>query len=122
MAEISGTCDARFSDVRSLLDANLESGADVGASIHITVAGQAVVDLWGGWVDANHTAPWTEHTITNVWSTTKTMTALAALMLVDRGLLDVDEPVGTYWPECAANGNEHVLLRHVLSHTSGVSG
>ena len=58
----------------------------------------------------------------NVWSTTKTMTSLAALVLVDRGLLDVDAPVAQYWPEFAANGKEGVLVRHLMSHTSGVSG
>lgn len=122
VAEISGTCDPKFAEVRAILDANLDSGADVGASVHVTVGGRPVVDLWGGWVDPEHTGAWTEHTITNVWSTTKTMSALAALMLVDRGLLDVDEPVATYWPEFAANGKDGVLVRHVLSHTSGVSG
>jgi CubicO group peptidase (beta-lactamase class C family) len=48
--------------------------------------------------------------------------ALAAMMLHDRGLIDVYAPVATYWPEFAANGKEHVQVRHLLSHTSGVSG
>ena len=61
-------------------------------------------------------------TITNVWSSTKTVTSLAALMLVDRGELDVDAPVAKYWPEFAANGKQDVLVRHLLSHASGVSG
>ena len=72
--------------------------------------------------DEARTAPWQADTITNVWSTTKTVTSLAALMLVDRGELDVDAPVARYWPEFAAAGKEGVLVRHLLSHTSGVSG
>ncbi|MFN8517568.1 MAG: serine hydrolase domain-containing protein, partial [Chloroflexia bacterium] len=75
-----------------------------------------------GWRDAERTTPWTEETIVNVWSTTKTVTNLAALMLIDRGLLDPHAPVANYWPEFAANGKEAVLVRHILSHTSGVSG
>jgi CubicO group peptidase (beta-lactamase class C family) len=63
-----------------------------------------VVDLWGGWADEARTVPWAENTITCVFSTTKTMTALAALVLVDRGELDLDAPVATYWPEFAARG------------------
>src|SRR5207245_3002562 len=59
---------------------------------------------------------------TNVWSSTKTVTSLAALMLVDRGELDVDQPVAKYWPEFGANGKQDVLVRHVMSHGSGVSG
>ncbi|MEP6625863.1 MAG: serine hydrolase domain-containing protein [Acidimicrobiia bacterium] len=122
MADIAGICDDRFTELRDILSANLDSGADVGASVALTIDGEFVVDMWGGWVDAEHSAPWVEDTITNVWSTTKTMAALAALMAVDRGLLDVDAPVAKYWPEFAANGKEAVLVRHLLSHTSGVSG
>ena len=122
MAEINGSCDTRFSELRDILSSNLDSGADVGASVAVMIDGECVVDLWGGWIDAQHSAPWVENTITNVWSTTKTMTALAALMAVDRGLLDVDAPVATYWPEFAANGKDLIAVRHLLSHTSGVSG
>ena len=96
MAEINGFCDAQFSELRDILNANVDSGADVGASVAVMIEGESVVDLWGGWVDADHSAPWVEDTITNVWSTTKTMAALAALIAVDRGLLDVDTPVATY--------------------------
>ncbi len=63
-----------------------------------------MVDLWGGWADEARTVPWGEDTITNVFSTTKTMTTLAALVLVDRGDLDLDATVARYWPEFAANG------------------
>ena len=122
MAEIQGSCDERFAAMRELLSESIDSGADVGASVAVTVDGASVVDIWGGWIDEAHSAPWAEHTVTNVWSTTKTMLALSALMLVDRGLLDVDAPVATYWPEFAANGKGGVLVRHLMSHTSGVSG
>src|SRR6202035_1312761 len=61
-------------------------------------------------------------TTTNVWSSTKTVTSLAALMLAERGDLDVDQPVAKYWPEFGANGKQDVLVRHVMSHSSGVSG
>jgi CubicO group peptidase (beta-lactamase class C family) len=122
MAEIHGKCDPRFAAMSDILSANIDSGADVGASTAVMLDGELVVDLWGGWVDADHSAPWEQHTITNVWSSTKTQMALCALMLVDRGELDVDAPVAQYWPEFAANGKDGVLVRHLLSHTSGVSG
>src|SRR5207253_2446913 len=61
-------------------------------------------------------------TIINVWSTTKTMTNLSALILADQGEIDLDAPVATYWPEFKANGKENVLVRHILSHTAGVPG
>lgn len=66
--------------------------------------------------------PWAEDTIVNVWSTTKTMTFLSALLLVDRGELDLYAPVRHYWPEFAAGGKQGVEVRHLLAHTSGLSG
>ena len=122
MVDVQGTCDARFEPVREVLAEQLDSGNDTGASIVVDVDGRTVLDLWGGWCDPGHGRPWTENTITNVWSTTKTVTNLAALMLADRGLLDPYAPVAKYWPEFAENGKERVEVRHVLSHTSGVSG
>jgi CubicO group peptidase (beta-lactamase class C family) len=121
MSEVQGTCDSRFAEMRDVLEASLESGADLGASVAVTIDGSPVVDLWGGWADSDKTKPWVTDTITNVWSTTKTMTNLCALLLVDRGELDVFAPVSKYWPEFAANGKESIEVRHVLSHTSGVS-
>jgi CubicO group peptidase (beta-lactamase class C family) len=122
MADIEGTCDERFSAVRSALQRNVDSGAELGVSLVIDLDGEIAADLWGGYRDEARTEPWERDTITNVWSTTKTVTSLAALMLADRGELDVDAPVARYWPEFAAAGKDGVLVRHLLSHTSGVSG
>jgi CubicO group peptidase (beta-lactamase class C family) len=122
MGQVSGTCDARFAPVRDALRRQLDSGNELGAGIVVDVDGRIVVDVWGGWRDAERTAPWSRDTIVNVWSSTKTVTNLAALMLVDRGLLSPHEPVATYWPEFAAAGKDAIEVRHVLSHTSGVSG
>ena len=122
MADLEGTCDERFDAVRRALAGNVESGQELGASIVLDLDGDVVADIWGGFCDEARTVPWQRDTITNVWSTTKTVTSLAALMLVDRGQLDVDAPVAQYWPEFAAAGKQDVLVRHLLSHTSGVSG
>jgi CubicO group peptidase (beta-lactamase class C family) len=122
MTELLGKCDDRFDAVRAALARNLDSGEELGASLVLDIDGEIVVDLWGGFRDEARTVPWSEQTITNVWSSTKTVTSLAALMLVDRGALDVDAPVARYWPEFAAQGKQDVLVRHVMSHASGVSG
>jgi CubicO group peptidase (beta-lactamase class C family) len=50
------------------------------------------------------------------------MTALVALMLADRGELDVAAPVAKYWPEFSAAGKSGIEVRHLLGHTSGLSG
>ncbi len=122
MAEVHGTCDERFSAVADVLSASLERGDDVGASIAVFVDGEPVVDLWGGHVDEAASAPWERDTITNVFSTTKTMTALCALILADRGELDVHAPVSRYWPEFAAEGKGSIEVRHLLGHTAGLAG
>jgi CubicO group peptidase (beta-lactamase class C family) len=119
---LGGTCNARFEPLRELFAAKLESGEDLGASLAVNIDGEMVVDLWGGWADEARTVPWTENTITCVFSTTKTMAALAALVLVDRGELDLDAPVATYWPEFAARGKAGIKVHQLLTHTSGVSG
>src|SRR5215467_7317908 len=120
MSEVHGRWEDRFAPVRDALAGELESGNELGASIVVDVDGQTVADMWGGWRDEGHLMPWTEHTLVNVWSSTKTVTNLAALMLVDRGLLDPYQPVAKYWPEFAAAGKDAIEVRHLLSHTSGV--
>ena len=119
---VEGFTRDRFAGVRAAFEDNLASGADLGARFAATVEGETVVDLWGGWADEAKTRPWEQDTIVNVYSTTKTMTALTALLLADRGELDFDAPVAKYWPEFAANGKSQVKVSHLMSHASGLSG
>ncbi|KAB2386315.1 serine hydrolase domain-containing protein [Actinomadura montaniterrae] len=119
MADIQGSYDELFSAVPGALAELLDCG-DTGGSAAVFVDGEPVVDVWGGFADAERTVPWQRDTITNVWSVTKTMTALCALVLADRGELDPDAPVGRYWPEFGAAGKEKVLVRHLLAHTAGL--
>jgi len=122
VAEIQGSYEDRFEPVAEALARNLDDGADVGASVAVFIDGEPVVDIWGGYTDAEGTAPWEEDTIVNVFSTTKTMTFVCALVLADRGELDFDAPVAHYWPEFAEAGKRKVLVRHLLGHTAGLSG
>jgi CubicO group peptidase (beta-lactamase class C family) len=119
--EISGSCDSRFSAVRDAFASNFKNGLEVGASVAVTVDGEPVVDLWAGEAVQGGRL-WQEDTIVNVYSTTKTMAATSVLLAADRGLLDLDAPVSNYWPEFAQNGKESVLVRHVMSHSAGLSG
>lgn len=119
-AVVSGTCDPRFAAVRRELERNLAERGEVGAAVHVLVDGEPVVDLWGGSVDAERSAPWDGDTLVVVYSCTKGATALSAHLLIDRGELDLDAPVGHYWPEFAANGKETVTVRMMLNHSAGV--
>ncbi|MFF7051183.1 serine hydrolase domain-containing protein [Streptomyces griseorubiginosus] len=119
---VHGHCDERYAAVRTAFEENFRDRAELGAAVSVSVGGETVVDLWGGWADAARTRPWERDTLVNVWSTTKGPTALCAHVLADRGLLDLDAPVAVYWPEFAAAGKEKVLVRHLLSHRAGLSG
>src|SRR4051794_29884664 len=119
MADIQGSYDDLFVAVPSVLARLLDDG-DAGGSVAVFVDGEPVVDVWGGFADDDRAIAWQPNTITNVWSVTKTMTALCALILADRGALDLEAPVRLYWPEFATAGKEKVLVRHLLSHTAGL--
>ena len=119
---VDGDADPRFAGLVDAFRTNLASGEELGGSLCVLVDGRPVVDVWGGWSDPERTRAWERDTITNVWSLSKTVSSLAALLLIDRGILDPDAPVAAYWPEFGAAGKDGVLVRHVLTHSSGVSG
>ncbi|TMR91054.1 serine hydrolase domain-containing protein [Nonomuraea basaltis] len=121
MAEIGGTYEPRFRAVRDAFERNFDEGRELGASVAVYQRGRAVVDLWGGTANAGDTpAEWRQDTIALLASATKGLVASAAMLLVDRGLLDLDAPVADYWPEFAAEGKAEIPLRWVLGHRSGV--
>ena len=114
---VQGECETSFEPLRALLERNLADGTDAGASLAVIRDGRLVVDLWGG--QARPGQAWQRDTVVQVWSVTKTMAALTALVLADRGVLDLDAPVVKYWPEFRSPA---VLVRHLLAHTSGLPG
>jgi CubicO group peptidase (beta-lactamase class C family) len=122
MVEVRGFCDERFAPIGDLFRAGLESGRDEGASYAVDVNGELVVDVWGGYRDVARTKPWESDTLVRVASTSKVVVTIAMLMLWDRGLIDLDEPVATYWPEFAQNGKAAITTRQVLVHRAGVPG
>jgi CubicO group peptidase (beta-lactamase class C family) len=120
-AQINGACDDRFARGRDVFAEYLTSGLDIGASIAVRPDGEVTVDLWGGYFDETYTRTWPRYELVNGFSSTKTMTALCALVSADRGELDLDAPVAEYWPEFAAADKAGVLVRHLLGHTSGLA-
>ena len=118
MATCAGTVDPRFEAVRDAFVANFESG-EVGAACSVAVEGRMVVDLWGGWADADRTRPWQADTLVNAYSVGKPIIALGVLQLVAAGALDLDEPASNRWPELLA-GQRGATVRDVLSHRAGV--
>jgi len=119
--EVKGKCDDRFSAVQEAFAKNFEDGLEVGASFAATLNGEFVVDIWAGHADAAKTESWEEDTIVNVWSSTKPMSFLCMLMLVERGLLDLEAPISRYWPEFAEAGKEDIPVKFIMSHQAGLA-
>ncbi|MDA5194403.1 serine hydrolase domain-containing protein [Govanella unica] len=112
---IDGSCDPAFSHVRDVFSENFRSRGEIGAAVCVYKDGRKVVDLWGGIANPDTGTPWQENTISCMMSVGKSMTALALLMLVDRGLVDLEAPVARYWPEFAQNGKETITVRTLVS-------
>jgi CubicO group peptidase (beta-lactamase class C family) len=117
---VSGQCDSRFRAVRDEFVRNFGERGEVGAAVCIVVDGVTVVDLAGGWADPETGTPWRLDTLVDYYSVGKAFVALLALQLVDAGLLALDEPICSVWPEFAAAGKEGATLRHALCHRAGV--
>jgi CubicO group peptidase (beta-lactamase class C family) len=120
MATIDGEVAAGFEPVHEAFAANFAQRDDIGAAVCVYRDGRPVVDLWGGTADPDTGRPWTRDTLQLVYSATKGATATAAHLLVQRGVLDLDAPVATYWPEFAVNGKAEIPVRWLLSHQAGL--
>jgi CubicO group peptidase (beta-lactamase class C family) len=119
-APISGSCDVRFRGVGDEFVRNFSERGEVGAGVVVLVDGRTVVDLVGGWTDSQRTTPWSPETLVDFYSVGKALVALLALRLVDRGLIGLDDPVVSVWPEFGAGGKDAVTLRQALCHRAGV--
>ncbi|MCK7626204.1 beta-lactamase family protein [Streptomyces sp. RS10V-4] len=124
MVDVQGTVEDGFEPVRDAFAANFAERGERGAAVAVYRDGRKVVDLWGGTRDGDArpggAEPWEPGTAQIVRSATKGIAATVPLLLHQRGLLDLDAPVGTYWPEFKAAGKDRVLVRHLLAHRAGL--
>jgi CubicO group peptidase (beta-lactamase class C family) len=118
--KIDGTAAPGFEPVRDAFVDNFARRGELGAAVCVVVAGEVVVDLWGGVRDQATGSPWSADTMTLVHSTTKGLSALVLALLHSRGLLDHDELVAAYWPEFARSGKEGITVRQLLAHQAGL--
>jgi CubicO group peptidase (beta-lactamase class C family) len=113
--------EAGFEAVADAFAANFDDAGEVGAACCVYRGGQPVVELWGGVADVSSGRVWERDTPVLVFSLTKGVTAVCIHLLVERGLLDLDRPVASYWPEFGAEGKDQIPVRWVLSHRAGVA-
>ena len=93
---------------------------EAGAAFAAVVDGVPVVDLWGGVAHREPDMPWVTDTAQLIFSGTKGLVATCILLLLERGQLDLERPVSSYWPAFAASGKATVLVRHLVSHQAGL--
>ena len=117
---ISGRVAAGYEAVRDEFEDVMARPGEKGAAFAAVVDGVEVVQLWGGVRDADAQIPWTEDTVQVIFSGTKGLVATCILLLLDRGQLNLDRPVGDYWPAFLAAGKGDVLVRHLVSHQAGL--
>lgn len=117
---VQGETDRRFAAVRDVFASNFAERGEVGAAVCVYLDGRPVVDLWGGFMDADRTRIWQENTLVCMMSVSKAMTALTAHRLIERGELDLEAPVSLYWPEFGQAGKAGVTVDTVISHLAAL--
>ncbi|RZJ04888.1 MAG: class A beta-lactamase-related serine hydrolase [Brevundimonas sp.] len=126
LPDIHGDCPPRFAAVKDAFAANFteapEGLNEQGARFSVCVDGEVVIDLWGGWADAARTVPFGERTLAPVFSTGKAVMALLIAGCVERGLLDYEAPVASYWPAFGQAGKAEITVGQMMSHQAGLPG
>jgi CubicO group peptidase (beta-lactamase class C family) len=118
--EVKGFTDSKFEEIKDVFRKNFNEFNEVGASFAVYLNNKFVVDIWGGYSNPEKTQPWNKDSIVKVYSTNKIITSICTLILVDKGLLDLDAPVAKYWSEFAQSGKEKLLVRYLFSHSAGL--
>ncbi|MFD3511838.1 serine hydrolase domain-containing protein [Streptomyces sp. NPDC058657] len=118
--DVQGTVATGFEPVRDAFVRNFRQRGERGAAVAVYRHGRKVADLWGGTRDVDGGDPWALDTAQVVRSAGKGIAAAVPLLLHQRGQIDLDAPVGTYWPAFKAAGKERVRVRHLLSHRAGI--
>ncbi|WP_216913623.1 serine hydrolase domain-containing protein [Nocardia noduli] len=110
--------DDRFTTVATKFFSMFRRRSQGGGALAVYLHGEPVLDIWSGWADTDR--PWRSDTMALSYSTGKGVAATIANRLIERGVLELDAPVATYWPEFAANGKGDITVHEVLNHRAGL--
>jgi CubicO group peptidase (beta-lactamase class C family) len=106
--------------IQTIIDRAVAENRERAMQVTAYLDGRKVVDCWAGTMSPGGKAI-DGDTLFPVYSTTKGIAATAVHILVDRGVLDYDQPLATWWPEFAAQGKGGITLRHALGHIAGMA-
>ncbi|MCM6777010.1 beta-lactamase family protein [Nocardia sp. CDC159] len=112
------TIDPRFVPLVHRFFRMFDRPARGGGALAIYLRGEPVVDVWAGWSAPDQR--WRSDTVALSFSTGKGVAATVLHRIAERGLIDYDAPVATYWPEFAAHGKGEITVRDVLAHRAGL--
>lgn len=108
-----------FESVAEIFD-SIHGATEPGASFAVVHQGRQVLDLWGGLTPDG--GAWSSDTKCIIASGTKGIVAVAVLICAERGLVDLDAPMSSLWPEFAVGGKGGVSVGDALAHVAGVPG
>ena len=114
---IQGSVEPGFESVKKLFENNFSRGAEESAQLCVYVGDRRVVDLWGSVTDPAYSAD----TLTNVFSSTKSLTAIALASLHDRGLLGYNDKICQHWPEFGQNDKQDITVADLMRHEAGLA-
>ncbi|KAF7900773.1 hypothetical protein EAF00_002994 [Botryotinia globosa] len=114
--QIHGYADPKSTELLEVFQDHLKTGKELGASIVVKIDGENVFDVWGGFRTQDKTENWKHDTICSLFSTKKTICALALIILINRGILNISDKVEEYWAEFTSEGKSCIEIRHILSH------
>ena len=117
---IDGSSDSAFASVLDVFSQILEEPEQRGAALCVQIAGETVIDVWGGVIDRHAEQLWQRDTLINIFSSGKPIAAVVLLQLVAQGRLQLDAPLAEYWPEFAVQAKQQITVRQVLSHQAGL--
>lgn len=106
--------------VQAVMDGLVASGEETGLQLAVYQHGKLVIDAWAGVTRRDGSTPIDGETMFTVYSCSKGITAAAMHLLAERGVIEYDAPIATYWPEFGKNGKEGVTIKHAMTHTAGL--
>lgn len=104
--QVHGTVAPGFEPVRDLYELKMKSLQEQSTQLCVYHKGERVVDLW-----ATGNQTFMPDTLVNVYSSGKSLEAIALASLVDQGLLQYEAPIASYWPAFGAQGKENVTVQ-----------
>ena len=116
--QVQGTCQEKFIEIKKIFQQSFDSGEENGAAFSIIQNSKVLINLFGG--AKNKKEAWDANTIVNTFSLSKGIYAACISKLISENVLDIEKPISYYWKSFNQSNKKNILVRHLLSHQSGM--